>query len=264
MRKNEMQCDKCRNEAVIFQSYSGRHLCGRHLVLDIEARAKRTIRSHRWMSPGDHIAVVVTGDRKSAALLRFLKKLTAGRHDIRLSAMPVSTGMDTLTTTMRVAESLRVPCIEISRSDRKGDPESASVTKLALAFTLDDIAREVLVQFVSGDAERLVHPPSAGSSRGAVICPFIAVPSDEVDRYWDGEGTGIDLLPCTPARDPLFFDAEALFRDYNRRHPATGHALLNIAEELSSCRAVDIAVAAIGRDWSFPRGILTEVTGIGT
>lgn len=259
-----MQCDKCRNEAVFFQSYSGRHLCSRHLVLDIEARAKRSIRSHRWMIPGDHIAVVVTGDRKSAALLCFLERLTAGRHDIRLSAMPVSTGTDSLATTMRVAESLYVPCIEIPRSDRKGDPESDNVTKLALAFTLDDIAREVLVQFVSGDAERLIHPPSAGSSRKAVICPFIAVPSDEVDRYWDCEGTGIDLLPCAPARDPLFFDAEALFRDYNRRHPATGHALLNFAEELSSCRATDIAAAAIGRDWSFPRGILTEVTGNGT
>ena len=83
-----MQCDKCRNEAVFFQSYSGRHLCGRHLALDIETRAKRSIRSHRWMSPGDHIAVVVSGDRKSAALLYFLKKLTADRRDIRLSAVP--------------------------------------------------------------------------------------------------------------------------------------------------------------------------------
>ena len=83
-----MRCDKCRNEAVLFQAYSGRHLCGRHLVADIEARAKRSIRSHRWMSPGDHIAVVVSGDRKSAALLFFLKKLTAGRRDIRLSAVP--------------------------------------------------------------------------------------------------------------------------------------------------------------------------------
>ena len=259
-----MQCDKCRNEAVFFQSYSGRLLCSRHLVLDIEARAKHSIRSHRWMCPGDHIAVVVSGDRKSAALLCFLKKLIADRRDIRLSAMPVSTGTDAFATTMRVAESLRVPCIEIPRPDRTGDPESDSVTKLALAFTLDDIAREVLVQFVSGDAERLIHPPSAGSSRGPVICPFIAVPSDEVDSYWDHEGTGIDLLPCTPAGDPLFFDAEALFRDYNRRHPATGHALLNLAEELSSCRAAEIAAATIGRNGSSPRGIETEVTGNGT
>jgi len=260
-----MRCDKCRNEAVLFQSYSGRHLCGRHLVLDIEARAKRTIRSHRWMRHGDHIAVVVTGDRKSAALLCFLEKLTAGRHDIRLSAMPVGTGTDDLATTMRIAESLGVPCIEIPRPDRKGDPESDSVTKLAMAFTLDDIAREVLVQFVSGDAERLVHPPpSAGSIGGTVICPFIAVPLVEVDSYWDYEGTGIDLLPCIPERDPLFFDVEAFFRDYNRRHPATGHALLNLAEELSSCRAADIAAAAIGQDGSFPRGILTVVTGNGT
>ena len=87
-----MQCDKCRNEAVLFQPSSGRHLCGRHLAADIEVRAKRSIRSHHWMKTGDHIAVISTGDKKSAALLIFLKKLIAGRRDIRLSAIP--TGKD--------------------------------------------------------------------------------------------------------------------------------------------------------------------------
>jgi len=77
-----MQCDKCRNEAVLFQPYSGRHLCRRHLALNIEARAKHSIRSHHWMKTGDHIAIVLPGDKKSAALLLFLKKLTAGRRDI--------------------------------------------------------------------------------------------------------------------------------------------------------------------------------------
>ena len=79
-----MLCDKCRNEAALFQPSSGRHLCGRHLAADIEARAKRAIRSHHWMKTGDHIAVIRTGDRKSAALLIFLKRLIAGRRDIRL------------------------------------------------------------------------------------------------------------------------------------------------------------------------------------
>jgi tRNA(Ile)-lysidine synthase TilS/MesJ len=261
-----MKCDTCRNEAVLFQPSSGRHLCGQHLVADIETRAKRSIRSHHWLSRGDHIAVKIYGDRKSAALLCFLKKMTAGRRDIRLSAVPDSNrkeGKDGLSAAIRVAESLRVPCIEISRSGRNEGSDDDSITKLALAITLDDIAREVLVQFLAGNAERLVHPPSAGESMVPVICPFIAVPSGEVDSYWDHEGTGIDLLPCTPAGDLLSRDVEALLRDYNCRHPATGHALLNLAEEISSGRAAEIAAATQDHDGSFPHGTLTGVTGDG-
>lgn len=244
-----MQCDKCRNEAVLFQPYSGRHLCRGHLALDIEARAKRSIRSHHWMRTGDHIAIVLQGDKKSAALLLFLKKMTAGRRDIRLIAVLAGNrvaGTDELSAAMRVAESLRIPCIEIPRPGGRGDPEGAGITKFALAFTLDDIAREVLVQFLSGTAERLIHPPSAGSGPVPVICPFIAVPSDEVDSYWDQEGTGISLAPCTPGADPLSRDVEALFRNFHHRHPATGHALLNLAEGLSGCRVAEIAASATG------------------
>jgi tRNA(Ile)-lysidine synthase TilS/MesJ len=235
-------------------------------VADIEARAKRSIRSHHWLKTGDHIAILISGDKKSAALLLFLKKLTAGRRDIRLSAMPVragKTGTDGLVTAMTVAESLRVPCIESPRAEKREATEDDRVTKLALAFTLDDIAREVLVQFLAGNADRLIHPPAAGSSRVPVICPFIRVPSDEADYYWDHEGTEIDLVPRTPAEDPLSRDVETLFRDYHRRHPATGHALLNLAEELSTCRVAEIGAATIGRDRSFPHGIMTEVTGDG-
>jgi tRNA(Ile)-lysidine synthase TilS/MesJ len=244
-----MQCDKCRNEAALFQPSSGRHLCSRHIVSDIEARAKQSIRSHHWMKTGDHIAVVLSGDKKSAALLLFLKKMTSGRRDIRLSAVPVDDTKEErngLAAAMRVAKSLGIPCIERPRPGRTGGPEGDRITKLALAYTLDDIAREVLVQFLYGNAELLIHPPPAGSSPVPVICPFIGVPSKEAECYWDHEGTKIDLPPLAPVKDPLSRDVEALFRDYHYRHPATGHALLNLAEDLSGCRVGEIAASATG------------------
>ena len=88
-----MQCDACRREALIFQPYSGKHLCPMHFLKDFETKAKRTIRSHGWLRPGDHIAVVLPGDAAGAALLAFLVKLTADRRDIRLSAITVDTGI---------------------------------------------------------------------------------------------------------------------------------------------------------------------------
>jgi tRNA(Ile)-lysidine synthase TilS/MesJ len=261
-----MQCDLCRNEAALFQPSSGRYLCGRHLVPDIEARAKRSIRSHHWMKTGDHIAVVIAGDKKSAALARFLQKLVSGRRDIRLSAVPsgdAGAGRRSLTAATRAAESLGITCIDMPLPGRTPGPDGDRVTRLALAITLDDIAQEVLVQFLSGNAEQLIHPLPAGSRIVPVICPFIAVPSVEADYYWDHEGTGTVLLPSSPGGGPVFRDVEALFRDYHRRHPATGHALLNLAEELSGCRVAEIAAAIFERDGFLPCSFMTEVSGNG-
>jgi tRNA(Ile)-lysidine synthase TilS/MesJ len=243
-----MRCDKCRDESVIFQPYSSRYLCGRHLALDIEARAKRSIRSHRWMRPGDHIAVLVSGDRKSAALLCFLQKLTADRRDIHLSAVLSGgdvAGKDGRLAAMKVAESLRIPCIEMPLPGGSGTAARDMITKIALAVSLDDIAHGVLGEFLFGNAGRLVHPPPDGPDRIPVICPFIAVPSHELDLYWEIGGTGINLQPCTPGRDTSSQETGALLKDYCRRHPATKYALLHLAEQLSGGNAVATAAAGV-------------------
>ena len=87
-----MQCSKCHRDAIVFQSYSGLHLCDQHLIADVEAKAKKMIRAQGWLRPGDHIAVLLSGDQSSSALLYFLKKLTAHRRDIRISAITIDNG----------------------------------------------------------------------------------------------------------------------------------------------------------------------------
>ena len=52
-----MQCDKCLRPAVIYQRYSGLHLCEQHLCMDITAKAKRVVRTYAGLRPGDRIAV---------------------------------------------------------------------------------------------------------------------------------------------------------------------------------------------------------------
>jgi hypothetical protein len=247
--ENRMQCDKCKNEAIFFQSYSGRHLCGRHLVLDIEVRAKRSIRSHRWMHTGDHIAVVVSGDRKSAALLCFLKKLTADRRDIRLSAVPAreedaATGGVSAATML--AESLGIPCIEMPLPGDSGAVANGNVTRVARAISLDDIAQDVLDQFLFGNADRLVHPVSGNGNPLPVICPFIAIPSDELDIYAEIETEGLGFPPVTSPRNNMPSEITALLQGYYQRHPATKFALLHLAEQLNNGDAAPVAAGAAG------------------
>ena len=243
-----MRCDKCRNEAAFFQSSSGRHLCSRHLALDIEARAKRTIRSHRWMRPGDHIAVVVSGDRKSAALLTFLKKLTAGRKDIRLCALP-SCGADTGTgnrpAAVTLAESLGVPVMQPAHGGISLAGGDGTITRIALATSLDDIAERVLEEFLFGDADRLVHPRLDPGSPVPVICPFITISSDELDLYGEIGIPGCGLSPGVPVHDTHSKEIGILLDGYSRGHPATKYALLHLAEQISGDNMVATMVAGI-------------------
>jgi tRNA(Ile)-lysidine synthase TilS/MesJ len=242
-----MRCTRCNNEAVFFQSYSGRHLCGRHLALDIEARAKRSIRSHHWMSPHDHIAVVVSGDLKSAALSCFLKKLVADRRDIRLSVLPScgkGPGDGARSAALKIAELLGIPCIEMPLFSRLGEPGCSGVTKIALAVSLDDVAQGVLGQFLFGSAERLFSPPQPDQDLIPVICPFITIPSDELDIYGEYWDTGISPPSGTSSADTLRQETENLLEEFSRRHPATKYALLHLAEELSSGNVAGIAAAA--------------------
>ncbi|PKL58236.1 MAG: hypothetical protein CVV34_03355, partial [Methanomicrobiales archaeon HGW-Methanomicrobiales-5] len=89
-----MQCSKCHRDAILFQPYSGVHLCDQHVVKDVEAKAKKMIRVQGWLRPGDHIAVLLTEDKNSSALLYFLKQLTAQRSDITVSAIIIANGPD--------------------------------------------------------------------------------------------------------------------------------------------------------------------------
>jgi len=259
-----MLCDKCRNEAIFFQPSSGRHLCRRHLAADIEVRAKRAIRSHGWMKTGDHIAVTRNGDRKSAALQFFLKKLVAGRRDIRLSIVPAGTEETDGCCPSAVPEFAGFSGTPPPGIPEPGDHGTAAcdrLTKIALAVTLDDIASDVLVRFLFGNAENLIHPPQAAAGGIEVICPFIAIPSEELDSYRDCEATG--LASCPLPQDPLSREVETLFRDYHHRHPATRFALLNLAEELSGGDIAGVA-AATGRGIAELPGVSGTVSSDGT
>jgi hypothetical protein len=286
-----MQCDKCRNETVLSQPYSGRHLCGRHLAADVEDRAKHAIRAHHWLTSGDHIVAAISGDRRGGALLCFLERLIAHRRDVRLSAIltgPAAAGSDPAAGTMRYAALLGIPVLAYpTLNDRatavgNGDvpdddtvwnsgmpcrslqqklAEKYKITKIAVGFSLDDIALGVLEQFLRGNAYSLAHPPGAGAI--SVICPFMSVPSHELDLYWDYAGNGENLPRCTPFSDCFSRDIATLLGDYYSRHPATKYALLHLGEDLSGDTVAGILTAAAGRKEPGTCSVLQEVRGNG-
>ena len=259
-----MKCSKCRREAIIYQRYSGLHLCEQHFNRDFEAKAKRAIREHRWIQSGDTVAVALSGDGDSSALLYFLSRLLRERRDIRLMAITVDEGIRGYREPRRaraIAVSLGVPWVTASFAKeygitldeivgRKGAELACSycgvlrqalmnriacehgVTKFAYGFNLDDGARSVLTSVLRGDADRLIHPVQEVEGMVPRIKPFMCIPGSEVALYASLNVEGFDLAECPYAVGALQGDARRILDEYTSRHPATKYSLVNLGEAL--------------------------------
>ncbi len=54
-------CSRCREPSVLFQRYSGRHLCATHLAADILIRTKRTIRIQGGLGKKPVLSIIWDG-----------------------------------------------------------------------------------------------------------------------------------------------------------------------------------------------------------
>ena len=298
-----MQCKKCRRNAVLFQEYSGLHLCEQHFEDDVEAKAKHEIRRHRWMTPGDHIAVALSGDQISSALLYFLKKLTINRRDIRISAISLDegiTGYRDPAYAMRIAELLDIECIMGSFQENfgmtvdeitytKGIALSCTycrvlrnfllnriamehgITKLAFGHTLDEGAVSVLKNVLLGKPEMLVRAERDGRGKIPRIRPFLSVPHEEVALYADLHVKGCDLSRCPYNNKPLEKDVRAMLNEFTIHHPATKYALLSLEKNLAgACVSLADSIPSCERCGEPVDGvcqscrIIDEVTANGT
>jgi tRNA(Ile)-lysidine synthase TilS/MesJ len=188
------------------------------MILDVEAKAKRAIRVHRGIQPGDHIAVALTGDSASRALLVFLQKLTGKRRDVRVFGITVTKG----------------------RENR--DSRDLGITKIAIATTLEDTASSALTEILRGNTESILGLGSATVCKIPRISPFSHIPAEEIAMYAQVCDAGGEEREEVTENDPLLNDVKKILADYSSRHPAAPHAILNLCESLAGtkdeCRKV--------------------------
>lgn len=110
------ECDKCRSRAVIYQKYSGMHLCEDHFEEDVHRKIRESIRETGVFAHSARIAVAISGGKDSCTLLYALKTLFCRRPNIELTAIMVDEGIDgyrpkTLEFAKALAERLDIPYV---------------------------------------------------------------------------------------------------------------------------------------------------------
>jgi tRNA(Ile)-lysidine synthase TilS/MesJ len=247
-----MRCNRCGRDAILFQRYSGLRLCRDHLKESLESRARRTIRAHGWIRPGDRIAVGLSGGAGSSSLLHFLLAHLGMRPDLTLLAITVDEGLGfrDMARIRRIAEGMGVPWAGASLAGEFGDTREgiptwlreralsslagrAGATKLALGTSLEDGARSLFLRVLRGEASCILTTPQAGDGEIPRIRPFLRIPEEELSLY--ARLTVPDHLPARSreAPDPVEREADRMLSGYTARHPSAMFALVNLAGALS-------------------------------
>jgi tRNA(Ile)-lysidine synthase TilS/MesJ len=266
-----MLCSKCRRPAVIYQRYSGLHLCRTHFEADFEAKAKRAIRVHRWLSSGDRIGIVNSGAKDNSALLSFLQKVMGRRRDVELLSISIDEGIRNYSDTSlarsfaekigvrHVASSfremfgmafddmishgesrqacsscstLRALCIERTAREQ-------GVTRLAIESNLDDEAHSLFLNFLTGNAEWIIHPQENREDPARWIKPFMYIPEREVALYASYHAEGGGSRRCPHSSGGLTAEVRSILDEYDRNHPSTPYALVNLGDRLRGLGEVE-------------------------
>jgi len=212
-----MKCDKCDERAIEHIRYSGAHLCSHHFCEFVEKRAAKEMKNQA-INKNEKIAVALSGGKDSSTALFILKKILPND----LEAITINEGIQgyrdkTIETAKKNCEKLGIKHSIMNLKDETGfsmddvyniyekkqlkhrecsycgvmrryylnkKAREVGAGYLALAHNLDDMAQQVLMNFVKNDLKRGL-PPYTKKMEEFVprILPLRKVPEREVAIY---------------------------------------------------------------------------------
>jgi uncharacterized protein (TIGR00269 family) len=221
------------------------------------------------VSPGDRIAVALSGGKDSTALLLVLHHLLPLWDNVTLVAVTVDEGIagyrdDTIRSAERLVRGLGVDhtivsfphvfgkgldeilagreeracsiCGILRRRALSRAAQGAGATKLATGHNLDDEAQSVLMNALRGDLIRLVRD-SGSLSRDCFIPrikPLMALSEKEIAVYLMVRDYFPDLPECPYTRYALRAEVRSRLSTFESRHPGTMRNLVTGKERLSA------------------------------
>ena len=266
-----LKCGFCGRRAAYDRRYAGALLCDRCLIKSVERRFRRAIAEHGMVSPGERVAVAVSGGKDSVAAMHMLAEY-CGRHRCELVAITVDEGIRgyrdrsvpiaaenarslgvehrivsfkssfgaTLDRIVRLAKSRRTglnPCTYcgvMRRSLLNRAARELQADKLATAHNLDDEAQAIMLNYVRADLARLYRLGPAYEPREWFVPrvkPMRELPEKEVALYALLKGLKTHMAVC-----PYAGGIRAEIRDFLNRleanHPNSKFMILRMFDRL--------------------------------
>lgn len=263
------RCCKCPLPAIIYQKYSGMHLCQAHFEDDVQRKTRETLRRSGLFAHGLRLALYMDGGKGSVVMASIIKKLFECRRDIDLVAIIIDDcGPGTQAARiacqklgLAVAIQIPTPIIPKDREDRDGnypasDPcrfsqkmrtmaglaQEVGADAIATGHDLDDVATEIFISYLDGDIEGLrygrqgMRPGRDETSFIPTIQPLRRISGREVRLYALQHG----LCFCEGREeDKRHKEARRELSRFDSRHPGTSYSLLRSLEKLDLENRID-------------------------
>ena len=259
-----MGCSRCGRPGVIFQEYSGLHLCQQHFKEDLLHKGKKTVRQNNWLVPGTRYAVALSCGPAGFALLDFMYTLVGERKDISLIALTIQNNdPEAMEYARRITEASGIPlvivpednAIAIQQLNRSGLTKQSpflahasiecqlklmadelKIDAIALGYTLEDHAEWVIWNTISGNNTRNSGNTTGDLSRVRIIRPFMHIPGKELDLYTRLFLTDYNKKTQEMIDNRVDDPIRALLARFYSRHPGVPYALVNIGEQVKKFR----------------------------
>ncbi len=264
-------CLKCGRDAITFIRYSGARLCSDHLKEFVDKRFKKQVRLQTDIKRDDLICVAVSGGKDSLVTLSVLKKMKDEGLPIRLEAIIVDEGIDgyrpekvewaqthcdnwdvklhimsfertigaSLDTIMASQPKMAACayCGVFRRTCLNTKARELGAKYLATGHNLDDIAQSALMNFCSGDLERMNRiGPHDHVIEGLVprIHPLRGVPEKECLLYALIEGFEVEGSECPYSVDAHRREYLNMLQELEDAHPGTRHSIIKSMDMVRS------------------------------
>ncbi|MDY6966294.1 MAG: TIGR00269 family protein [Halobacteriota archaeon] len=270
--EDRIKCFKCKEDAIVYQRYSGMHLCPGHLIEDIERKIKKNIRKNFTIKKNERIAVALSGGKDSTVTLYILKKIFSERRDIAISAITVDEGIrgyreKTIKKARKFTEDVGIDHRIVSFEEEYGitldeiagrgeeqapctfcgvlrrqllnkTAKELEVDRVATGHNLDDESQTILMNYLRGDIERLARTNTGKAGFVPRIKLLQDIPEREVALYAIVNNLEMDMSECPYANFALRSEIREMLNDFEVRHPGTKYSLIRgfgkISDGLSS------------------------------